>query len=208
MKIPSYIYNTKYSGIYCIENSINNKRYIGSTKSLYTRLHKHNSLLNHKKHENSYLQNAWNKYGNDKFECYVIEFCKEEELTEREQFWIDELLPEYNITYKVEKNILSDKSRKLISNTLKDGYKSGRIKSRSKKKVKVYDLEGNYLETCESLRKCAEKYNTHVGSILRVLKGIYQQANNLQFRYIDDDKPVNKVDRSRYLRRFSKPAPL
>lgn len=53
----------KVSGIYCIENKINNKTYIGSSKNLYQRLLKHFALLRHNKHENAHLQSAWNKYG-------------------------------------------------------------------------------------------------------------------------------------------------
>lgn len=53
----------KKSGIYCLVNIINNKRYIGSSKYLYLR------LIEHLSNKKSYiaLQNAIIKYGLDKF---------------------------------------------------------------------------------------------------------------------------------------------
>ena len=53
------------SGIYCIENIINNKKYIGQSKHINERWLKHISELNHGYHHNDYLQKSWNKYGKD-----------------------------------------------------------------------------------------------------------------------------------------------
>lgn len=61
-------------GIYKIRNIVNNKIYVGSThKSFNMRFKTHINLLNTNKHENSLLQNAWNKYGND---CFVFEIIE------------------------------------------------------------------------------------------------------------------------------------
>src|ERR1700722_13026928 len=51
----------------------------------------HQSFLNNNKHANKYLQAAWNKYGPENFEFSVIEAVAEENLLEREQFWINTL---------------------------------------------------------------------------------------------------------------------
>lgn len=40
-------------------------------------------------HQNSHLQNSWNKYGEDSFKFYVLEFCDCNELDRREIFYID-----------------------------------------------------------------------------------------------------------------------
>jgi predicted GIY-YIG superfamily endonuclease len=219
MKIPSYLYSNKFAAIYAIECHTNFvKRYIGSSKDPYNRLHRHNSKLNNNKHENQYLQNAWNKYGEDNFECYVIEFVdisnlNEEEANEllqkQEQKWINILNPEYNITKIVERNILSQESRKRISSTLKEGYKSGRIKSTCHKKVKAYDLDGNFIKEFKSCKEAGLELNCNGSSITRVLIGTYLQVKGYQFRYSENDnRPVEKVEKSRYLRRNQKPAPL
>lgn len=219
MKIPSYLYNNKFAGIYVIENHSNFvKRYIGSSKNPYNRLHRHISKLNKNNHENTYLQNAWNKYGANNFECYIIEFVNIKNITEEkanlllqstEQKWIDELNPEYNITKIVERNILSKESRNKISKTLKDGYNSGKIKSTSKKKIKAYDLDGNFIKEFDSCNKASKELNCNSSSITRVLVGTYLQVNGYQFRYSNNDnRKVTRVEKSKYLRRQQKPVPL
>lgn len=79
------------SGIYAIRNTINNKRYIGSTLGLHKRYSQHQRDLKRGKHFNSCLQRAWNKYGEINF-CYeIIEHCDAEMLLTREEFWIANL---------------------------------------------------------------------------------------------------------------------
>lgn len=85
-------------GIYKITCIPNNKIYIGSSKNIKKRFFNHISSLKHGKHENAYLQHAFNKYGIDNFKFEVIEECLLEELIQREQYWIDKLKsasPEY-----------------------------------------------------------------------------------------------------------------
>ena len=76
------------SGIYCIINKINNKRYIGQTYSIKNRFYRHKYELSNNKHHNAHLQNAWNKYGCDNFDFRVLEYCNIDLLNERETYWI------------------------------------------------------------------------------------------------------------------------
>lgn len=85
------------SGIYKILNKHNGKFYIGSAFDLDKRWTEHKYHLNRLTHKNSYLQNAWNKYGSVSFEFIIIEICDKENLIIREQYWIDNLKPEYNL---------------------------------------------------------------------------------------------------------------
>jgi group I intron endonuclease len=62
-----------YKGIYCIMNTANNKKYIGSSINIKDRWSGHRSALNKGVHINTHLQSAWNKYGKDKFVFYIIE---------------------------------------------------------------------------------------------------------------------------------------
>ncbi len=85
-----FAWDNKTGGIYQIQNMINNKVYIGSTKYFYGRFKRHENDLLSNKHDNSHLQRAWNKYGEDNFEFNVIEIVdNEDDLLSREQYWID-----------------------------------------------------------------------------------------------------------------------
>lgn len=91
------------TGVYIIKNKINNKIYVGSassTRKYYEgfkrRFYKHKYELKNNKHRNSYLQNSWNKYGEDNFEFLIIAFCPPEYCIKLEQYFIDSLKPEYN----------------------------------------------------------------------------------------------------------------
>ena len=73
-------------GIYCIENLINHKKYIGQSMDVYNRWNAHKNALNGNRHRNTYLQRAWNKYGKDNFNFYIIEKCNSDIIDELEKF--------------------------------------------------------------------------------------------------------------------------
>lgn len=65
-------------GIYSITNTLNNKKYIGSTaKSFKSRLTQHLSKLRLNKHHCIHLQYAWNKYGEDVFQFHIEEVVED-----------------------------------------------------------------------------------------------------------------------------------
>lgn len=76
----------KICGIYCIENLINGKRYIGQSVNIYDRWKQHRSELRRDRHANYLLQEDWNKYGEDIFKFYVIVEC---EIPELDKYEID-----------------------------------------------------------------------------------------------------------------------
>ena len=79
------------TGIYKIENKVNGKVYIGQARNIEERWKNHISCLNSGKHDNSYLQRAWNKYGKDNFEFIIIEECEIEDLNNLEIKYIRDL---------------------------------------------------------------------------------------------------------------------
>lgn len=82
--------NLKKKGIYRIYRIDTNTSYVGSTwKSFVSRWKQHLSKLNNNKHHSKELQNAFNKYGTDSFECEILEIIEDESiLLEREAFFI------------------------------------------------------------------------------------------------------------------------
>ncbi len=120
----------KVSGIYCIENKINNKTYIGSSKNLYQRLLKHFALLRHNKHENAHLQSAWNKYGEDSFTFEILDYLTVgTTLSELEKQWIsvfESNVPTkgYNNTSGGESCEFNEVARNNMSKAQKEFYKT------------------------------------------------------------------------------------
>lgn len=90
--------------VYAIKNIVNNKMYVGITKNLRSRWYHHKYDLKNNHHANSKLQNAYNKYGKDKFVYYIIETndCDFNYIANREIYYIklyDSCDNGYNLTY-------------------------------------------------------------------------------------------------------------
>jgi group I intron endonuclease len=78
------------TGVYCIRNIRNGKRYVGSAaKSLIMRRRDHWNKLARGVHKNTHLQSAWNKYGPRSFVFQILERCPPKKCIEREQHWMD-----------------------------------------------------------------------------------------------------------------------
>lgn len=90
-------------GIYQILNKIDNRCYIGQSIHLEIRKEEHFSELRRNIHKNKYLQNAFNKYGENNFQFNILEECSKDDLSSKEIFWIDyyggyESSKTYNLT--------------------------------------------------------------------------------------------------------------
>jgi hypothetical protein len=81
----------KISGIYEIRNIVNNKVYIGCSSNIKIRWRTHKTKLRAGTHENSYLQRAFNKNGEEKFQFKIIEEVNiDDKLVNIEQKWLDD----------------------------------------------------------------------------------------------------------------------
>lgn len=120
-------------GVYKILNKVDGKFYIGSSIHIEHRWKSHINELSKGVHNNAYLQNAWNKYGESNFEFIVLEEVDDKNvLRDREKYYIQNtnctnhdigynLLNDTNIGLGVS---ASEEIRKKISDACK-GEKNG-----------------------------------------------------------------------------------
>lgn len=80
----------KKAGIYCITCVINNKKYIGCSKNIYSRINHHKYCLRDKnlKHENIYFIEDFHKFGYENFNYEVLEYTNEN-LKDKEFYYIN-----------------------------------------------------------------------------------------------------------------------
>ena len=78
----------KQCGIYCYQNIVNGKKYIGQSTDLIRR---HQDFWENKRYSGTAFQNAIKKYGKEKFQYTILTHCKPEELNFFERFYIARL---------------------------------------------------------------------------------------------------------------------
>jgi group I intron endonuclease len=81
------------SGIYAITNKINGKRYIGQSSDIANRAKRHARMLETGTHHCRHLQRAFNIDGAAAFQHEILELCECDDLTAREQHWMDHYRP-------------------------------------------------------------------------------------------------------------------
>lgn len=119
------------TGIYKIENIVNNKIYIGSCSNFNVRKGSHLCLLRQGKHHSIKLQRSFDKYGETNFIISLIENCKKENLITREQYYIDTLKPYYNICLiagSTQGRIFTDLHKEKLSKSL-----TGKVRTEAQK---------------------------------------------------------------------------
>lgn len=142
-----------YFIIYETTNLINGKKYRG--------IHKTQNLNDGYLGSGVALKNAIIKYGKESFKREILEYSKSyEELIEKEKIYVNLDWIKSNENYNLKTGgqstgLLSEESRKKLSNTLKEGYKSGRIVQNSPNKgiSMPYDIRKKVSDTLKEKYK-------------------------------------------------------
>lgn len=169
------------SGIYQIINKINNHSYIGSAVSIESRFRTHKSCLKNNKHHSLYLQRAWDKYGEYNFEFLILEYVQDIPLLlKREQYYLDELNPEYNIC-KIAGSCLGVKGTKEsnLKKSLNHAFKGKFGKNNpTSKTIYQYSKEGTFIQEWENAVQIQEVKGFDAGNIRKSVKNRWMFYNN------------------------------
>jgi len=168
-------------GIYQIKNKINGHLYLGSSCDMPRRWQQHRNSLNGNRHDNRYLQNAWNKYGEKVFVLDVILEMPQSTLGERfekEQEYLDSKKYQYNIKKQASGGNLpgkenpffdhhhSEESKRRIGSAL-EGESSWCSKLTEKDVLKI---RRKYANSKITQRELAIEFNVHPSTIKCVVK--------------------------------------
>lgn len=108
--------------IYLVENQVNHKKYVGlTTRNLEIRWKEHT------RHSSQAIDKAIQKYGKDNFTIKKIDECPDEELDEKEKYWIqyfNSVEEGYNISFggRDENMVLDLTNFEKVKNLWEEGY--------------------------------------------------------------------------------------
>ena len=174
----------KVCGIYCIENIINHKKYIGQSADIYSRWKSHQKQA--RSGDKSYIHNAMRKYGASSFEYSIVEECLKEDLNERETYWIqfyDTRMNGYNLTMGGE-----GIKGKVYSECEKEEKRTYAEKHNLSKPVLQIDKSGNIVKEWRSCKEIGKMTNMLASNIHDCLKHVdgYRYAYGFIWIYKDE----------------------
>ena len=184
------------SGIYKITNTVNNKIYIGSALNFKQRFYVHKSSLKRNKHHSKYLQRSYNKYGIENFKFEVIAICPPEYLIKLEQWFLDNLKPEYNIckTAGSQLGVKHSLNTRLNRSIIASKYKHSKetiIKlskaNKFNKAVQQFTVNNEFIKEYKSIKSAALLNNRSSSSILDCVKGRTKTCNNYIWKYSENN---------------------
>ncbi len=166
--------------VYKFENLLNGKIYIGLTSNLNNRVREHIKCSSGKFPIHCYIHKALKKYGLSNFNLYWRKYNNEEDVIQAEIYYIskyhsNQSTKGYNLTTGGERFKMNED----VIDRIKLGQK--------RKSVSVYTLDGNYIETYDSVMDCSRALNILSPDIIRCCKK-QSSRNKLLFRYEKQDK--------------------
>lgn len=151
----------KVCGIYCIENLINGKKYIGQSIDIYSRWTNHKNELNRGAHINEKLQNGWNKYGPNNFKFYILRQVDIDDLDLFEKYYI-ELYDSYVNGYNKD---FGGSSRRFFTEEAKEKMR----KNHKSRPIYQIDLDGNIVNRWSGASEASKKLGIGQANIHKCL---------------------------------------
>lgn len=172
--------NKGKSGVYRWVNKINNESYVGSSINLTNRLRKYYNI-NYLKYkiaiDNSRIYRALLKYGYSSFTLEILEYCNNESLKIREQYYLDLLKPEYNICKTAGSMLGFKHSLKTIEKFKGRDTGTGHF-------TIVINKETNSIEKYKSVRTAAKSIGiSHTNLLYHIKNNSLVKDNYLVIRY-------------------------
>lgn len=174
--------NEKKIGIYRWVNIDSGYSYIGSSKNLSIRFRQYFNvkfLERESVRNNSRIYRSLLKNGYSKFKLEILEYCELNVLAEKEQFYMDNFKPEYNIlttvgSFKGFKHSSVTKktmSMKKLKSVVQEEIKLKIATTQSKGvQIKVYNRETGEISSFVSIRKAAGFIDVHTSYVAKSIK--------------------------------------
>ena len=77
------------AGIFVLKNTTTGKQYVGQSKDINNQSKKQDSLMRNGRHYNSFIQQDYNR--GHRFSFRVLEYCNQNQLNQRKNYWIKQL---------------------------------------------------------------------------------------------------------------------
>ena len=150
------------TGIYKIQNKINNKIYIGQSVNIERRWKDHRSSYKDENDHsyNTHLYRSMRKYGIENFDFSIIEICEPNQLNEKERYWIeryDSFFNGYNLTL------------------------GGDAQGTEENKHKVIGIINDLINTSDTQKVIAERWNLSEEMVQGINTGRYWRHNREEY---------------------------
>ena len=165
MKRIPIIFNKIITGVYVIKCQSNGLIYIGSSVNIRKRWSEHINTLNRNTHGNNYLQNAWNKYGQENFDFSVLDICESEKLQMKEQFYL---------------NFYRSYNRGIGFNIAEKAFLPPMSKESRKRQAESLSKNKEFIETCRSYMKELHNDSVRHQQLIDSVKSSQKVKDNLR----------------------------
>lgn len=184
----------KICGIYCIENLVNGKKYIGQSIDVKRRFAQHKRSSNIKR--NYFLYQSFEKYGIENFKFYTLEECDVDLLNDKEKYWIEyynTYVKGYNMTLggDCSKNKGSEKLRNKLPKNIEVFLKHNIDIS-----VVIVELNQQLeiINEWSSVQSCARDTKLFATNISKCASLKYLSSNNRIFMYKTEVENLTPVE--------------